>query len=44
VEAVAEALLTKGAVRSREASETVAGVHRARRRRTGFADIFRNPR
>jgi len=44
VEAVAEALLTKGVIRSREASENVAGVHRAHRRRTGFADIFRNPR
>lgn len=44
VEALAEALLAKGAVSSRAASEIVAGVQRIRRRRTGFADIFRNPR
>ena len=44
VEALAEALLAKGEVGRREASDIIAGAHRARRRRTGFAGIFRNPR
>jgi hypothetical protein len=44
VEAVAEALLTKGAICSREASEIIARVNRAHRQRIGFAGIFRNPR
>ncbi len=44
VEAVADALLTEGKVGSREVSEIVAGVHRARRHRSGFAGFFRNPR
>jgi hypothetical protein len=44
VEAVAQALLAKGAIRSHEASEIVARVNRAHRQRVGFAGIFRNPR
>ena len=44
VEALAEALLERGSIPSREASETVARVHRIHRRRAGFADLFRNPR
>ena len=44
VEAVAETLLADGKLGSREVSEIVAGVHRARRRRSGLAGWFRNPR
>lgn len=44
VEAVAGTLLAEGRVGSREVSDIVAGAHRARRRPSGFAGIFRNPR
>jgi hypothetical protein len=44
VETIAAAVLARGAVGSREASAIVSGVNRARRRRSGFANLFRNTR